>query len=188
MSVDWKVTLRIVARIITDHFYFQNFKILVSCTHCQSWSVPLIRCLSMMSWASYTFYFIRNLRSPDSSVSTGIGCGLDNQVSIPSRGSRKSVLMTLLWTGLISNRHRVLFIGGEGVKTDRTCKWPFHLLRCWMKCLQPPINVHGVVLITRRESSPSLSSPVRSDSLSVSVLVVLRELLTVLSEGWHADE
>ena len=25
MSVDWKITLCIVARIITDHFYFQNY-------------------------------------------------------------------------------------------------------------------------------------------------------------------
>jgi len=197
MSVDWKITLCILARIITYYFYFQNFKILISCTFCQSWSLPLIQCLSVMSWASYSFYFSWNLRSPNSLVTIGIGCRLGNQVSIPSIGSWESFSLTVLLPARVSTRPnfqsatRVFFFGGGGClvfKAARTWKWPTHLLRCWVKCLQSSINIHDVVLITRRDSSPSLSSRVCSDNLPISVLVVLQKLFTVLSQGWHAAE
>jgi len=77
---------------------FSKFIIQISCTFCPSWSVPLIQCLSVMSWASCTFYFSRNLRSPYGLITVHVGFGfrLGNRVSIPSRGNRESFLMTVL--------------------------------------------------------------------------------------------
>jgi len=173
---------------------FSKFVILISCTFCQSWSIPLMQCLSVMSWASYSFYFSRNLRSPYDLVTihVGIGCRLGSQVSIPSRGSRDSFSVTVLLPARVPTRPQFqsatrVFSWGRGFKAARTWKWPTHLLWCWVKCLQSPINVHDMVLITRRDSSPSLSSRVCSDNLLISMLVVWKPF-TVLSQCWHAAE
>jgi hypothetical protein len=49
-------------------------------------------------------YFIRNLTSPYSLVSIGIGCWLGSQVSIPGRCSRKSFVIIVLLPALVPTR------------------------------------------------------------------------------------
>jgi hypothetical protein len=70
----------------------------------QLYTLPLIQCSSVISWASYPFYFIHNLRSPCSLVSISISCGLGSQVSIPGRGSRKTCVIIVLLPALVPTR------------------------------------------------------------------------------------
>ena len=51
-----------------------------------------------------SFHFSRNLRSPNSLVTVGIGCRLGNQISIPSRGSRESFSLTVLLPARVPTR------------------------------------------------------------------------------------